>query len=169
MILSEDNIANIARMYEGKRDGSTEHMTRKVYAQFVRECKRQFDRIPVKVIFTASDPYDNSKALFADIEKGVMRVYTGGNEHPLMSKEENNVFRAVHDYYGHYGQGERNHFGIKGEVRAWKRHRRMFSSIAKLALNTETLAQVCYYFTFKRFAEQKAFLTDFSEKDIIID
>jgi len=37
----------------------------------------------------------------------------------------NDLFRAVHDYYGHASEG--NEFGPVGEERAWAKHATMFS------------------------------------------
>lgn len=51
----------------------------------------------------------------------------------------NDLFRAVHDYFGHTQQGFQ--FGPRGEFNAWKSHSRMFSDDAQGALAAETLAQ----------------------------
>lgn len=51
----------------------------------------------------------------------------------------NDLFRAVHDYFGHTAQGFE--FGPRGEFNAWKSHSKMFSDEAQGALAAETLAQ----------------------------
>lgn len=51
----------------------------------------------------------------------------------------NDVFRAVHDYFGHTADGYE--FGPRGEYNAYLAHSRMFSDEAKPALAAETLAQ----------------------------
>jgi hypothetical protein len=51
----------------------------------------------------------------------------------------NDVFRAVHDFYGHAELG--NSFGPKGEENAWNVHSRMFSPLARKAMTTETRGQ----------------------------
>jgi len=51
----------------------------------------------------------------------------------------NDVFRAVHDYFGHGGTG--SSFGPIGEENAWLTHSRMFSPDARRALTTETRGQ----------------------------
>lgn len=58
------------------------------------------------------------------------------NGEPLLV---NDVFRAVHDYYGHTAEGFE--FGPRGEYNAYLAHSRMFSEGAKPALAAETLAQ----------------------------
>ena len=76
-----------------------------------------------------------------------MKVYTKGEPHPLMSEQENGIFRAVHDYYGHYKT--KGNFKPEGEFKAWKAHLKMFSKIARQVLNTETIFQVAVYFFVK--------------------
>jgi hypothetical protein len=51
----------------------------------------------------------------------------------------NDLFRAVHDYFGHTARGFE--FGPRGEFNAWKSHSKMFSDEAQGALAAETLAQ----------------------------
>lgn len=58
--------------------------------------------------------------------------------HPPGTKY-NDLFRAVHDYYGHAVHGHQ--FGPQGEVRAWHEHARMLSPLARKALTTETHGQ----------------------------
>lgn len=58
------------------------------------------------------------------------------NGHPLLV---NDVFRAVHDYFGHTAEGYE--FGPRGEYNAYLAHSKMFSDEAKPALAAETLAQ----------------------------
>ncbi len=97
--------------------------------------------------------------MFADVDGGTLRVFTGGEPHPLLTREENNIFRAVHDYFGHYVT--RSGFGPKGETVAWLSHRAMFSIVARPALDVETIGQVAVYFAGSKpgsYAEQKAFL-----------
>lgn len=158
--LNENTMRELAARYEAAESNETGEAVRAVYAQFVKECRQQFSEIPVKVIFTDSDPYTKSKDLFSDIDNGTMRVYTGGEKHPLLTIEENSVFRAVHDYFGHYAV--RGNFKPEGEFKAWKQHSKMFSAVARLALNTETIAQVAVYFYGSNpgsYAKQKAVLT----------
>ena len=58
------------------------------------------------------------------------------NGHELLV---NDVFRAVHDYFGHTAEGYE--FGPRGEYNAYLAHSKMFSDEAKPALAAETLAQ----------------------------
>lgn len=51
----------------------------------------------------------------------------------------NDMFRALHDYYGHAQTG--NEFGPAGETNAWAEHAKMFSPLARLAMSSETHGQ----------------------------
>jgi hypothetical protein len=51
----------------------------------------------------------------------------------------NDVFRAVHDYYGHAKEGVG--FRGDGEENAWRAHAAMFSPLARLAMTSETRGQ----------------------------
>ena len=54
----------------------------------------------------------------------------------------NDVFRAVHDFFGHAELG--NSFGPKGEENAWMVHSRMYSPLARKAMTSETRGQNSY-------------------------
>lgn len=58
-----------------------------------------------------------------------------GGRHALV----NDVFRIVHDMYGHIKDG--NGFTPSGEDNAWRSHAAMFSPLARKALTTETRGQ----------------------------
>lgn len=51
----------------------------------------------------------------------------------------NDVFRAVHDYYGHAKEGVG--FRGDGEENAWRAHASMFSPLARMAMTSETRGQ----------------------------
>ena len=80
--------------------------------------------------------------------------------HPILTIAENNVFRAVHEFFGHSSSG--SNFSAAGEEAAWLSHSRMFSPEARRAMTTETRGQNSYYNFYdperKTFAPQKAAL-----------
>lgn len=80
--------------------------------------------------------------------------------HPILSVQANDMFRAVHDFFGHAGSGRG--FMADGEEAAWVAHSQMFSPLARRAMTTETRGQNSYYNFFdperKAFAPQKAAL-----------
>ena len=51
----------------------------------------------------------------------------------------NDIFRAVHDYYGHAKEGVG--FRADGEENAWRSHSAMYSPLARLAMTSETRGQ----------------------------
>jgi len=51
----------------------------------------------------------------------------------------NDVFRAIHDYYGHAKEGLG--FRADGEENAWRAHAAMFSPLARMAMTSETRGQ----------------------------
>lgn len=51
----------------------------------------------------------------------------------------NDIFRAVHDYFGHVKEGVG--FRADGEENAWRAHSAMYTPLARRALTTETRAQ----------------------------
>jgi hypothetical protein len=73
-------------------------------------------------------------------------TFGGGQPHELLNKidpytglNQNQVFRAVHDYYGHGPTGAS--FGPKGEELAFGAHSQLYSPLAKMAAATETRGQ----------------------------
>jgi hypothetical protein len=73
-------------------------------------------------------------------------TYGGGEPHEILNKidpytglNENQVFRAVHDYYGHGTTGAS--FGPRGEELAFGAHSQIYSPLAKMAAATETRGQ----------------------------
>ncbi len=51
----------------------------------------------------------------------------------------NDIFRAVHDFFGHYKEGVG--FRADGEENAWRSHSAMYSDIARKAMTSETRGQ----------------------------
>jgi hypothetical protein len=106
----------------------------------------------------AGEPYKSSAEMVADVRNNKHLYFLptknqfgneGSAENNLMLKPSgisdpglatiNDVFRAVHDFFGHAKEGHQ--FGPKGELNAWKAHSEMFSDAAQGALASETLAQ----------------------------
>ena len=132
------------------------------YDALKREIKDQYDHLVSRGVkfepwTKEGQPYANSKEMVADARGNRHLAYfpsKGGfgsddrfNDHPLMEQVPghpegtvyNDLFRAVHDYFGHAIHGHQ--FGPTGELRAWVEHARMFSPLARKALTTETHGQ----------------------------
>ena len=76
---------------------------------------------------------------------------TGG--HPFFSDDENDMFRAVHDFFGHAATGRS--FDRHGEQAAYLAHSQMFSPAARPALTTETKGQNSSLILNGHFPDQK--------------
>jgi len=133
------------------------------YEALASEVEKQFDymtkTLGVKVEFVSDDPYKTSKEMFAEVSTGKLRVLKTAStgSHPLFSNEQNDKFRAVHDYFGHAATGRG--FGQDGEEAAWVSHSQMFTKKARGALTTETRGQNSWFNTRKNgFASQKVAL-----------
>lgn len=133
------------------------------YTALATEVEAQFEymtkTLGVKVEFVADDPYKTSREMFADVSKGVLKVLSTAStgSHPFLSDDQNDKFRAVHDFFGHAATGRG--FGQDGEESAWVHHSQMFTETARGALTTETRGQNSWYNSRgKVFAEQKVAL-----------
>ncbi len=121
------------------------------YEQLGKENAQQLDRMlnqGMNLSYHKGDlNYAGSPQMLEDalINKHLY-TYGGGEPHQLLNKidpytglNENQVFRAVHDYYGHGTTGAS--FGPKGEELAFGAHSQIYSPLAKMAAATETRGQ----------------------------
>jgi hypothetical protein len=121
----------------------------------------EFGGLGVTVRVVDEDPYPNAEAMVEDVRRRRLRVFASaatGNPHPYLSDGENDMFRAVHDVFGHAASGRG--FDPHGEEAAWLKHRTMYPPLARGALTTEIRGQTCAL-VFRcggRFPEQKAVL-----------
>lgn len=142
-------------------------MAKVAYAKFAEEIEIQFEILTtskaygVTVLFQDEDPYPSAKEMFEDVSRGLLRVYrtTEDQKHPLLTREQNDRFRAVHDFHGHFMTTRG--FDRHGEEAAWIRHSLMFSGLARAAMTTETRGQSSAFIWINKgvsFPEQKAIL-----------
>src|SRR5579859_7443764 len=95
------------------------------------------------------DPYENSRQMQEDVQNNKhLYFYSTENlpsDHPMAEVDPktgltyNQMFRAVHDLFGHAANG--NQFGPRGERNAYLEHAQMFSPEAIPALTSETHGQ----------------------------
>ncbi len=158
-IKASSQAPDIARAYENMMSNPYDPEVINAYRQLVKEVKDQFDYmvndLGIKVEYVDGDPYNvvnaagkmvpDSKLFMQDImENKRLQVRSSEQDfaidpHPLLSAEENNMFRAVHDFFGHAASGR----GVAqdGEEAAWVSHSQMFSTQARKAMTTETRGQ----------------------------
>lgn len=162
--LDETRSRTIGQQFEDAPDTElNKPEVRAAYEQLAEEVLSQYQHIVANdgMTFTyGNDGYNNSEAMMADVaDNSHMQVYQtspdsfGSKEvsadHPLLEGTGifqgdyelvyNDLFRAVHDYYGHVADG--NQFGGVGEERAWAKHVTMFSPEARRAMTSETRGQ----------------------------
>lgn len=117
-----------------------------------------------RVEINNDEPYANSEEVIEDLRKNkrikIFSTESGFGNHKIsnIQRQENpllrdsgfkdangqpllinDVFRAVHDFFGHAELG--NSFGPVGEENAWNVHARMYSDLARKAVTTETRGQ----------------------------
>jgi hypothetical protein len=140
-----DHCSLIAREFEGLefRDGSAQ--VRAAYQALTDEVRAQYELLASHIDFEPYGdgdpvPYRDSEDMMDDVrDRRHLWVYSGGEDHALLTREANFMFRAVHDVFGHAAQGWS--FGAGGEENAWVEHSKAFSPLARAALTTETRGQ----------------------------
>lgn len=162
--VNPENARKIADAYHSAKHDPNHPAVKSAYNALINETNDQFKHIlrtGLKVSKMKSgqeNPYKSSKDLFHDIKNNNHISYfpteqgfgqKDATDHPLMQPTEhinegqpmpaNDVFRIVHDYFGHAKEG--NGFGQDGEDHAWKSHMQMYSPEAQKALTSETRAQ----------------------------
>jgi hypothetical protein len=82
--------------------------------------------------------YGSGEITDEDVKKNPMLQGTGEHWNGI-PVTVNDVFRAIHDYYGHAKEGVG--FRADGEENAWRAHASMFSPLARMAMTSETRGQ----------------------------
>lgn len=157
----------IARAFEEMKDDPNDPDTKAAYAAMAKETMAQWQAIKktgLKVDFIdGPDPYAASPRLaIEDIRNNNhMSVFSTEDgfgsaisdeqraAHPLLADSGetisgrpallNDIFRIVHDYFGHAKEGVG--FRADGEENAWRSHASMYSPLARRAMTTETRGQ----------------------------
>ena len=136
----------VADWYDKAESNPDDKEVQKAYRAFAEETSKQYEYLTNKgVKFEFVDnpsTYRNSGEMMKDIaENKHLFVFRTGEDfnHPLLSREENDQFRAVHDYFGHAAYGHQ--FGELGEENAFRVHAATFSPEARRAMATETRGQ----------------------------
>lgn len=164
--LDEDRAAAIADEFELMEHAPQDPVVKEAYQALIDEVVEQYRFVidsGLKVeIITGEDPYTSGpNELLDDVRyNNHLWVYPTADgfgsdstfdvsQNPLLQETEfdvdghkllaNDVFRIVHDYFGHVAQGAG--FRARGEEAAWQAHAAMFSPQARRALTTETRGQ----------------------------
>ncbi|MGW3967461.1 crotonobetainyl-CoA--carnitine CoA-transferase [Amycolatopsis sp. NPDC005003] len=139
------------------------------YDRLIRESRQQYlalrdAGLEVRPWIGGGQPYRDSAELIAGVRgTGVLHVFLTRDGHgpgpqraghPMLGRSgivahgvdftHNDVFRVVHDVFGHVLPG--HGFGPRGEFKAAYCHMQVFSAEAHPALFTEQIGQVAWYF-----------------------
>lgn len=78
---------------------------------------------------------------YTDIDPADRNPLLAPTQHKISGRTAlvNDVFRVVHDYFGHVKEGVG--FRADGEVNAWRAHAAMYTPLARRAMTTETRGQ----------------------------
>lgn len=164
------------------------------YDLFKRETSRQFDYmhergIVVEPWLEEGQPYASSAHLAREVRRtGHVWVYLTSNghgtdssahrsasEHPLTEPSpyrrggiqlcQNDVFRAVHDVFGHVARG--NPFTAHGEFMAAFDHAQMYPEECHPVLLAETIGQVCWFYYGPHLRRQNGWIPTHGDPDYI--
>ena len=147
----------IASYYDQAPHSPNDPKVQAAYDAFKKETMAQYNHLKQQGVKfepwqKEGQPYANSQEMTQDARNGHLYFFTGGDMGPdnLLAGQSgetvngvplthNDVFRAVHDYYGHALYG--NQFGPRGEEHAYRTHSRMYSDQARPAMAFETRGQ----------------------------
>lgn len=151
----------LADFYDSAKSDPKDPAVQKSYQALADETLAQYKAMTdagysIEPFKGKGEPYKNSDEAIADIRdnKHLYFLKTEGNfsgeqSNPMLQDSGitidgdhllvNDVFRAVHDFFGHGKEGYQ--FGPRGEFNAWRAHSEMYSPEAQGALAAETLAQ----------------------------
>lgn len=166
--VDQERAKRIAAEFDKMEHKPNDPEVKAAYDALAKETLAQWEFVKksgLKVEFIeGADPYGNPRHVIRDIvDNNHMWVFPtdagfGGKEvsavdiagNPLLAVvpgetisgkpvRVNDIFRIVHDYFGHVKEGVG--FRADGEENAWRIHSSMFSDLARKALTTETRGQ----------------------------
>lgn len=158
----------VADAYQHMKHDPTNPRVKAAYDAMIRETLAQYQEIKktglkVEFIQKGQDPYKDSPRLAIEDVKNNNHLWVFPTEtgfsmdaagdymknNPLLAPTDeyvgqhrllaNDVFRIVHDYFGHIQEG--NGFRHDGEENAWRIHASMYSPLARAAMTSETRGQ----------------------------
>lgn len=158
-----------ADAYEAMKNEPNNPEVKAAYDAMAKETLDQHQHLldngyKVEIFEGEGEPYKNSDEMLKDLKDNkhlyVLSTEKEFGQNPITEKQRaenpllrdsgfkdengkpllvNDVFRFVHDAFGHGERG--NSFGAKGEENAWDVHARMYSPLARRAMTTETRGQ----------------------------
>jgi hypothetical protein len=164
--LDPEHSKAIAQAYEEMQHTPNDPATKASYNALIKETADQYQAIKKTGLkiepippgmedpyaanprLAAKDVAENNHLWFFPTEQGFGTV-NKISDNPMLRKTgekigdhellANDMFRIVHDYFGHLKEG--HGFRAAGEDNAWRTHSAMYSDIARPAMTTETRGQ----------------------------
>lgn len=127
---------------------NADQLLERSYLALQDEAGQQFRHLPVQMNYHFGEgEYPTPSAMMRDVYgNGNLNVFRGGDRHDFLNAVDpetglnsNEMFRAVHDYFGHALNGST--FRPGGEEAAYASHYQMLSPEARIALLAETRGQ----------------------------
>jgi hypothetical protein len=165
--LDENISKRISDAYDKMKNDPNDPQVKKAYEAMAKETLDQYDQILEKgynVEINNNEPYSSSEDMINDLRDNKrMKIFStesGFGDEPITEEQRkenpllrdsgrkdingetllvNDVFRFVHDFFGHAKLG--NSFGPIGEENAWRVHSEMYSPEARKAMTSETRGQ----------------------------
>jgi hypothetical protein len=165
--LDENLSKRISDAYDKMKNDPNDPQVKKAYEAMAKETLDQYDQILEKgynVEINNNEPYSSSEDMINDLRDNKrMKIFStesGFGDEPITEEQRkenpllrdsgrkdingetllvNDVFRFVHDFFGHAKLG--NSFGPIGEENAWRVHSEMYSPEARKAMTSETRGQ----------------------------
>jgi hypothetical protein len=155
--VNEDLAKKLADHYEAEKSNPKDEKVQASYKALAEETLAQYRAIAnagyeIEPWTGKGEPYKSSADMSSDIRDNKHLYYLPTSEagkldksNPMLAESGindapvNDIFRAVHDFFGHAKEGYQ--FGPRGEFNAWRAHSEMYSPEAQGALAAETLAQ----------------------------
>jgi hypothetical protein len=165
--LDENLSKRISDAYDKMKNDPNDPKVKAAYEAMAKETLDQHKAIidqGYKVEINNTEPYSDSGAMIEDLrENKRMKIFStesGFGDEPITDEQRkenpllrdsgfkdvngetllvNDVFRFVHDFFGHAKLG--NGFGPIGEENAWRVHSEMYSPEARKAMTSETRGQ----------------------------
>lgn len=166
-ILDKERAKRLSDAFEAMKHSPNDPEVRAAYNASAKETIEQYKAFldaGYVVEINNNEPYANSQEMIDDLRNNkrikIFSTESGFGDTPITAKQRkenpllaktkftdvngqpmlvNDLFRAVHDFYGHAELG--NSFGPLGEENAWNVHARMYSPLARKAMTTETRGQ----------------------------
>lgn len=162
----------VADAYHDAQTNRADADPRPLYGQLATETRRQYEMIVAAGLEIEpwrgnGQPYASGRDLIRRVlATGRLYIYltsvghgpaerrVDDDDHPLRKYAgveaggvplmHNDLFRAVHDLFGHVMPG--NGFDVQGEFCATYSHQRMYSRAVHPVLFSETIGQICWFF-----------------------